>query len=257
MPSKQTPKKRKRNDKEQNVTPDPEQTTGSKTTTAEHDGDVVMNTAPKPVSHHIKYLDSIAAISLRKDVNENQEFFFNRGKAIVKLRTNPPFYLNDALNKDDQGQGKYKFNSANTDPQYIRSDGNTFWSRFGPTNTRARATVVSKARFGDAQLKGGGAANLGLYPNTLTAIIQGKSKGDARGSSSKSGGGGKLYDLQLNYKNNILKEIIGDLGGEKGVKAGLTVKVGAYNDYPCLLVHNQLHSVLPGMLASQKIPLNI
>lgn len=186
------------------------------------------------IKKHISFLNEFSEKTELDGFSPEQNTFFRQGKEIIRLRTNPPFYLRDDLNKIDD-VAKYQFLSGKTDPQYIRSEKHPFWSK---NSNKVSVFGRKKKNVLDA--------NQGRFINTFTAIT-GKigKKGTKHNLSNKSESseGGNLYDQQLNYKNAIIKQIV------TGVKDNeLNITIGAYNDYPNLMVHLEPEKLLSSLL---------
>ncbi|AXT60569.1 hypothetical protein D1816_09470 [Aquimarina sp. AD10] len=182
------------------------------------------------IKEHITFLNEFSERTELDGFTEEQNQFFQRGKEIIRLRTNPPFYLRDDLNKIDN-VNKYQFVRDTTDPQYIRSANHPFWSE------NANKVSVFKR-----EKKGIFDANQGRFINTFSAITNKKAK-DILSKESNSAEGGILYDQHLTYKNQIIDQIV------KGVEGSeINITIGAYNDYPNLMVHLEAEKLVPNLL---------
>ncbi|HEU5101849.1 MAG TPA: hypothetical protein VFU22_22665 [Roseiflexaceae bacterium] len=155
---------------------------------------------------------------------------------LIRFRSNPPFLLDKARSEI---------------VTYIRSGKHPFWKHM-PILTRKG--LVTRTPYTKKEIEKGKAAHLGLYPNTMTAQMTSKAlKHEVGNVASKSKPGGDLYDKQLTYKTACLKYVAKDFSADY-------IKVGEYNDYPCLMVQLDLKKVLSNLGMLQEgagVPENI
>ncbi|AVR98568.1 hypothetical protein C9I28_25245 [Pseudoduganella armeniaca] len=126
---------------------------------------------------------------------------------------------------------------------YIRSfDHDLLISNKSSKDKQAEITgIVGQAKEGATAL----AANAGLIPNVQTLQLYQKHKGkltsEALGDRARAGtaGSAELYDASLKYRTQVTQHVAGQLAGTQHIK------VGAFNDYPAVMVHFDARGMLP------------
>lgn len=86
------------------------------------------------------------------------------------------------------------------------------------------------------------AANVGRIPNVSTLALSRLKRLTAEGLGQRpetsAAGSGELYDASLAYRTQVTEHIATELGGTQHIK------VGAYNDYPAVMVHFDARTLL-------------